>query len=464
MSEHNTLADVSIVIAGSVDSGKSSTIGVLINGKLDDGNGLARIGVAKHPHEIETGKTSDISTRTFKTENGKNVTLIDLCGHEKYLKTTTFGITGYFPDYAVVIIAANRGILRMTKEHLCILLYLNIPIIIVVTRIDIAPADIFNSTIKTIQQIGKRFHRQIEQINSMNELSLSQTELLNAESNASIKIKSLADTLHKNDDIIPVIVTSNKTGYYVEPFKQLLSSLQPRKIWENTINNSSIFYIDSSFNPPGIGIVVSGVLRGSTVKPGDIFLLGPIGKDFIPIRIRGIHNNNKELVSELQNHQRGCFAIACVDKKIELTRKMISKGVILVSDKKLSNNICYHFNANIEILNHSTTIAKNYTPVIHSGSVRQSARLISINKIDRTNRKDKDAEIEDNTLRTGDIANVTFKFKQYPEFLEPNLKLFFREGTTRGTGIIDSILPISEDTMAIPDQNNRKKKYAKKNK
>jgi elongation factor 1-alpha len=460
------LADVSIVVAGSVDSGKSSTIGVLINGKLDDGNGSAREGVAKHPHEIESGKTSDISTRTLKTDKGKLITMIDLCGHEKYLKTTTYGITGYYPDYAIVIIAANRGILKMTKEHLCILLYLNIPIILVVTRIDIAPPDIYQNTMKTIQQIGKKFHKKIENINSSDELSLTSEELIKAETNARMKIDGLVDILHQNDDVIPVIVTSNKTGYYFDTFKYMISSLKPRKLWPDTLNNGSIFYIDSTFNPPGIGLVVSGILRGKPVKTGDILLLGPKDKDFIPVRVRGIHNNNRELVQELSNHARGCFAISAVDKKHELTRKTISKGVVLVSDKALTKNICYHFNAKIEILNHSTTISKNYSPVIHCGTIRQTARLITINNIDKTNRKYKDQEddkdTESNTLRTGDVANVTFKFKQYPEFIENNAILFFREGTTRGTGTIDSLLSVTDDPNAVPDQLNRKKKFYKK--
>lgn len=44
------------------------------------------------------------------------MTLIDLCGHERYLKTTIFGLTGMLPDYGLVVIGANMGISRMTKE------------------------------------------------------------------------------------------------------------------------------------------------------------------------------------------------------------------------------------------------------------------------------------------------------------------------------------------------------------
>jgi GTPase len=36
--------------------------------------------------------------------------MFDLCGHEKYFKTTAYGVSGCFPDYSFVIIGANRGI------------------------------------------------------------------------------------------------------------------------------------------------------------------------------------------------------------------------------------------------------------------------------------------------------------------------------------------------------------------
>ena len=76
--------DVCVVITGSIDVGKSSLLGVIISGELDDGKGYARSKIAKHPHEIKTGKTSDISVKTLQY-NDHNLTLVDLCGHEKYL-------------------------------------------------------------------------------------------------------------------------------------------------------------------------------------------------------------------------------------------------------------------------------------------------------------------------------------------------------------------------------------------
>ena len=44
------VTDIGITIAGSVDSGKSTLVGVITTNELDNGNGSARLSVAKHPH------------------------------------------------------------------------------------------------------------------------------------------------------------------------------------------------------------------------------------------------------------------------------------------------------------------------------------------------------------------------------------------------------------------------------
>jgi GTPase len=81
------------------------------------------------------------------------ITFLDLCGHEKYLKTTMFGLVGLMPDYAMIVVGANMGVSRMTKEHLGIVLALKIPIFIVITKIDIAPKPVYEETVKTLKKI-----------------------------------------------------------------------------------------------------------------------------------------------------------------------------------------------------------------------------------------------------------------------------------------------------------------------
>lgn len=66
-----------------------------------------------------------------------------------------FGLVGLMPDYCMVIIGANMGVSRMTKEHLGIALALKIPMFIVVTKIDIAPKEVHEKTVDTLIKIMK---------------------------------------------------------------------------------------------------------------------------------------------------------------------------------------------------------------------------------------------------------------------------------------------------------------------
>lgn len=100
---------IRVAVMGDVDASKSTLIGTLVTDTFDDGRGLARSKIIKHRHELETGRTSTITTHmmglkegTFETVTGGHqkialhadrvVTFMDLAGHEKHLKTTVRGI------------------------------------------------------------------------------------------------------------------------------------------------------------------------------------------------------------------------------------------------------------------------------------------------------------------------------------------------------------------------------------
>lgn len=116
----NDFHEVRVAVIGNVDSGKSTILGVLTHGQLDNGRGLARRKLFRHKHEMESGRTSSVGNdilgfdskgmvvNTVDTHAGhldwvkiceassKVITFIDLAGHERYLKTTIFGMTGLF--------------------------------------------------------------------------------------------------------------------------------------------------------------------------------------------------------------------------------------------------------------------------------------------------------------------------------------------------------------------------------
>ena len=66
---------------------------------------------------------------------------------------TLNGITKCQIDYAALVIAANMGVLRMTREHLGIILSLKLPLFIILTKIDISPENVTNNTLKDIKDL-----------------------------------------------------------------------------------------------------------------------------------------------------------------------------------------------------------------------------------------------------------------------------------------------------------------------
>merc|ERR1719305_987725 len=175
------MKNVTVATVGNVDSGKSTLVGVLTKGALEDGRGKARAKVFNFSHEAGNGRTSSVAQEImgFKdsgqqvivdrlgasTAASRNVmwqqivqqsrqlvTFHDLCGHEKYLKTTIFGLVGLCPDYAMIVVNANAGFQRMSREHLGIALSLGIPFFFVVTKVDIAPPNVFEENIRQLQR------------------------------------------------------------------------------------------------------------------------------------------------------------------------------------------------------------------------------------------------------------------------------------------------------------------------
>ena len=64
--------------------------------------------------DAKGGVLNDSLFRTYScadyiARSSKVVTLVDLAGHERYFKTTAYGLTGHLPDYACLIVGANAG-------------------------------------------------------------------------------------------------------------------------------------------------------------------------------------------------------------------------------------------------------------------------------------------------------------------------------------------------------------------
>lgn len=60
---------------------------------------------------------------------------LDLAGHERYLKTTLYGLTSGSPSCVILMVGANAGLIGMSKEHLAIALALSVPIVVCITKV-----------------------------------------------------------------------------------------------------------------------------------------------------------------------------------------------------------------------------------------------------------------------------------------------------------------------------------------
>jgi hypothetical protein len=65
-----------------------------------------------------------------------------------------FRLTGCLPDCAMIVVGANMGVARMTREHIGVALALTLPVFFVVTKIDIAPPHILAETLEHISKVG----------------------------------------------------------------------------------------------------------------------------------------------------------------------------------------------------------------------------------------------------------------------------------------------------------------------
>lgn len=414
--------EIRCAVVGNVDAGKSTLLGVLTHGELDNGRGLARQRLFRHKHEAETGRTSSVGNDILgfdssgkvvnKPDHGnldwvrvceqssKVITFIDLAGHEKYLKTTVFGMTGHAPDFGMLMIGANAGIVGMTKEHLGLALALSVPVFVVVTKIDMCPPNVLQETLKLLIRIlrspGCRKFPVL--VKSADDVILAATKFV-------------------SERLCPIFQVSNVTGEnldFLKMFLNLLSSRSPQADEE-----PAEFQIDDTYSVPGVGTVVSGTNLKGTIKLNDTLLLGPdpLGH-FQPIAVRSIHRKRMP-VCEVRSGQTASFAL----KKIK--RSQIRKGMVMVSPK-LNPQACWEFEGDIMVLHHPTTIQTRYQAMVHCGSIRQTASIIGMS-----------AEC----LRTGDKASVNFKFVKHPEYLKPGQRLVFREGRTKAVGNVTKIIP-----------------------
>lgn len=421
--DEDDFLEVKVAVVGNVDAGKSTLLGVLTHCELDNGRGYSRQKLFRHKHEIESGRTSSVGNEILGfssdgkivnkptphaghidwslicQQSSKVITFIDLAGHERYLKTTVFGMTGHIPDFCMLMVGSNAGIVGTTKEHLGLALALNVPVFVVVTKIDMCPSNILQETIKLLIKILKSPGcRKIPVLVSNKDDAI------------------VTATNFTSERVCPIFQISNVTGQNIDLLKMFLNLLNG----QIKFNDKELpeFLIDDTFSVPGVGTVVSGTIMKGVIHAGQSLLLGPdlLGK-FDLVQIKSIHRK-RMLVQNVKAGQTAAFAL----KKVK--RSHIRKGMVMVHPK--SNPVAvWEYKAEVLVLHHPTTISIKYQAMVHCGSIRQTACILRMTT---------------EHLRTGDKAEVHFRFLKNPEFVKEGTKFVFREGRTKAVGTVTELI------------------------
>ena len=321
------MAEIRVAVVGNVDAGKSTMLGVLVKGNLDDGRGRARVNLFRHKHEMESGRTSSVgleimgfdsrgeivsnaqgrklSWEEIGKRSAKVITFSDLAGHERYLRTTVFGMLSSSPNYCLLMVAANNGLIGMSREHLGLALALNVPVMVIVTKIDICPPQILQETLSQLAKILKSpGARKIP-----------------------IFVKDMEETINTatqfvSQRICPIFQVSNVTGENLELVRAFLNILPYRGQYDQDAPFE--FLINDTFSVPHVGTVVSGVVKSGVIHAGDSVVVGPdsLGQ-FTTTTIKSIERKRIQ-VNACFAGQSGSFAL----KRVR--RKEVRKGMVVL--------------------------------------------------------------------------------------------------------------------------------------
>jgi GTPase len=442
--------NIRIAVVGNVDAGKSTLIGTLTTSCLDDGRGKSRTSIMKHRHEIESGRTSTATThlmgfrstgepiagrdqvRAMKRksedeiarESYRVITLMDLAGHEKYLKTTIHGVSSGFADHALILVNARHPPTHMTQHHLNLCCSFGIPVIIVFTKIDGCPEHAFKVSKEGVIKMLRSPEVQRTPYTVKNEQDVSM----------------VIDKLHT---LAPMIETSCVSGEGIELLQKLLFSLPKRRRHENKVHRSFEFLVEDIFNVPGVGAVVSGFVNAGELTVGSNVYVGPTDDGTFMRTVAKSAHIARINTSHVTSGQSACLAFA-LNKEL---RKKLRRGMVVLKENPTST---LQFDAEICVLKgEGTTIRRSYQAYVHILNVRQSAFARNIEIVNNhavglptshsTSRGDKEGEEDVIVLRPGSRAKVTFEFAKRPEYIRPGMRMLFRDGRVRGVGIITSI-------------------------
>jgi selenocysteine-specific elongation factor len=225
--------------AGHIDHGKS----VLIKA-------LTGIDPDRLREEKERGMTIDLGFAWLKLPSGQEVGIVDVPGHERFVRNMLAGVGGI--DLALLVVAADEGVMPQTREHLAILDLLDITKgIVVITKKDLVDDELLSLVKLEIEEL--------------------------------IKPMSLAKS--------PIVAVSAINGEgmadLVSSMERVLASAEPRK----DIGRPRLM-IDRAFTIAGSGTVVTGTLVDGSLAAGQEVEILPLG---LKARLRGLQTHKTRI-------------------------------------------------------------------------------------------------------------------------------------------------------------------------
>lgn len=392
----------------------STTVGVIKTQQADNGRGLARLNIFRHQHEIETGRTSAVGNQYIQY-NDRLYSFSDLAGHEKYLKTTIYGLVAVPNDWSMLVIAANQGMMRMTREHLGIVVQLKMNLFIVVTKTDMAQPNVLESNIQTIKMIMSRIKRKPIMIETKEDLE-GYYNLVSKTVDNGHKVSGIMD-FNSVRRFVPIFLVSNVTMKNMDLLQSFIFNLRSEYNWTKEIGKDPVFIIDKPYQVEGVGLVLSGTVKHGVFEKGKSYMVGPFSNNFYPITIRNIRDNSETDIPTVSAGFSACFNIRLKDNKDKdyVFKERVENGMVVTTRPSSTKG----FWANIRILHHPTKISVGYEPHLHCGGVKKTMKIIWMEK---------------EHIQAGQETKALLEFTGQNCYVEEGDAFVFREGNTRGSG------------------------------
>ncbi len=235
------MRNIIIGTAGHIDHGKTTLIKALTGRETD-----------RWEEEKRRGITIDLGFTYFDLPDGSKAGIIDVPGHEKFIKNMLAGVVGM--DMVLLVIAADEGIMPQTTEHLNILNSLGVENgIVVLTKCDMADEEWISLVKEEIKE-------------------------------------SLKSTFLESAKIVEV---SSKTGQGIDKLIQEISNLALIGVKERELNTIPRLPIDRVFSITGFGTVITGTLISGILKKGDEVEIYPVNK-LCKVRNIQVHSSDSE--------------------------------------------------------------------------------------------------------------------------------------------------------------------------